>query len=117
MAALRDDQYEARLLRHATEAVGVRKPRRASSETQPMALIQLPFRHRRFELRDFSGLRRLAVESQHVAFRRDGDPVTVDNVAGEDHLRQRILYIALDDPLQRTRTVGGIPALGRQPVA
>ena len=31
------------------------------------SLVQLPFRHRRLELRDFGGLRRLAVEGQHVA--------------------------------------------------
>ena len=30
--------------------------------------VQLPLRHRRLELRDFRGLRSLAVEGQHVAF-------------------------------------------------
>src|SRR5690349_25106654 len=35
--------------------------------------VQLALRDRRLELRDLGGLRRLAVERQHVAFRRDRD--------------------------------------------
>ena len=42
------------------------QPVRARS---PDCSVQFPFRHRRLELRDFRGLRRLAVEGQHIAFR------------------------------------------------
>src|SRR6266849_5284364 len=73
--------------------------------------VQFTFRRRRFELRDLGGLRRLAVEGQHIAFRRNDNAVAVDHIAGEDHLGQRILHMALDHPLQRPRAVGGIPTL------
>src|SRR6266478_7826216 len=83
----------------------------------PYPSVQLPFRHRSLELRDFGGLRRLAVEGQHVAFHRNHDAIAILDLAGEDHFRQRILQIALDHPLQRSRAIGGVPALGGQPVA
>ena len=79
--------------------------------------VQLPLRDRRVELRDLGGLRRLAVEGQHVAFGRDRNAIAVGDLAGQDHLRQRILHVSLDHPLQGTRAIGGIPALGGEPVA
>src|ERR1700682_605455 len=60
--------------------------------------VQLPFRDRRLELRDLGGLRRLAIEGQHVALLRNRNLIAVDDVAGEDHLGQRILHMALDHP-------------------
>src|ERR1700682_4533338 len=74
--------------------------------------VQLPFRDRRLEGGDLGGVRRLAVEGQHVALARDHDAVAVGNLAGEDHLGKRILAMALDHPLQRARAIGGVPALG-----
>ncbi len=43
--------------------------------------------------------------------------IAIPDVAGQDHLGERILEIALDHPLQRPCAVGGVPALGGEPVA
>jgi hypothetical protein len=59
----------------------------------------------------------LAVEDQHIALAQDHHVIAVSDFAGEDHLGQRVLQIALDHPLQRTCAVCGIPARGRKPVA
>ena len=44
--------------------------------------MHFTFRHRWFELRYLGGLRRLAVEGEHVAFGRNDDPIAVNNLAG-----------------------------------
>src|SRR5215475_14239781 len=53
--------------------------------------VQLALRHRRLELRDLGGLRRLAVEGQHIAFARYRDLVAVLDLARQNHLGERIL--------------------------
>ena len=113
-----DDDEDGRGAPAAVDS-GVRCPgtRRPRAGAHPVRSVQLTLRHRRFELGDLGGLRRLAVEGQHVAFARDHDAVAVGDFAGEDHLGHRVLQVALDHPLQGPRAIGGIPALGGQPVA
>ena len=72
---------------------------RSGGEDVSINSVQLSLRHRRLELGDFRGLACLAVEGQDVAFGRDGDVIAVVNLAGQDHLGERILQIALDHPL------------------
>src|SRR3954449_5542088 len=74
------------MLRHARPHAGA----------YPVWSVQLTLRHRRFEPRDLGGLRRLAVEGQHVAFARDHNMIAVGDFAGEDHLGHRVLQVALD---------------------
>src|SRR5215472_8486318 len=81
------------------------------------ALVQLALWHRRLELRDLCGRRCLAVEGQHVPLLRDRDAVAILDLAGENHLGERVLQIALDHALQRTRAIGGVPTLDREPIA
>src|SRR5882724_2131080 len=83
-------------------------PRHAQAARRNIS-VQLTLRHRRFEPRDLGGLRRLAVEGQHVAFARDHDMIAVGDFAGEDHFGHGVMQMALDHPLQRARAIGGIP--------
>src|SRR5262245_14130674 len=59
----------------------------------------------------------LAVEREPLLAGRDHDPVAVLHLAGEDLLGERVLYRLLDHALERTRPIGRVPALLRQPLA
>ena len=63
--------------------------------------IQHPLRHGLIEARDLRSVRRLAVEREYAAFRRNRHVVAVAHVAGKDHFRQRVLHAALDPLLKR----------------
>ncbi len=80
---------------------------------KPVPSVQLPLRHRRLELGDLRGPGRLAVEGQDVAGGAYVDMVAVLDVAGEDHLGQRILDVALDHALEGTGAVVLGPAVPR----
>src|SRR3989304_5313384 len=61
--------------------------------------------------------RELAVEGEALLAGRDGDRLAVLDGACQDHLGERVLHRLLDHALQRTRAIGGIPALVGQPFA
>jgi hypothetical protein len=52
-----------------------------------------------------------------AAFRWNGDTIAIAHLTGKDHLRQRVRHMTLDHPLQGPCPIGGVPALGRKPIA
>ena len=60
--------------------------------------------------------RRLPIEREAVFPGGDFDRGAIADVAGEDHLGERVLHAALDHALERPRAVGRIPALVGEPV-
>src|SRR5258708_17523069 len=54
--------------------------RQDASDRVIAGLVQLALWDRRFELRDLGGLRRVAVEGQHIAFRGDRDALAVGHL-------------------------------------
>src|SRR3982751_1840561 len=59
----------------------------------------------------------LAVEGKPLLAGGDHNLFAVLDQAGEDHLGERILPLLLDDPLERTRPIGGVVALFGNPLA
>ena len=59
----------------------------------------------------------LAVDRQAPVRGAELDRRAVGDLAGEQHLRQRVLHPFLDHPLQRTRAIGRIVALCRPAIA
>src|SRR3954451_2377883 len=114
--SLRSSSLSKRRSKPAGSRVEAEAPRTHSSVRGAQFSVQFPLRYRRLELRNFGGLWRLAIEGEHVAFGRNHNTIAILDVAGQDHLRQRILQITLDHSLQRPRAIGRIPAFTGQPI-